>query len=416
MRAWREPLVAIITCVSLAITTQADDKWTQFRGPKGQGQAPDADLPIKWNKDNIKWRTPIHDKGWSSPVIWGDQIWLTTASATGHKLYVLCIDFKTGKILKDMLLFDVKEPQKAIEKNSYASPTPVIEEGRVYVHFGAAGTACLDTKTGKKIWTREDLECNHWRGPASSPIIEGNRLFLIFDGYDKQYVIALDKRTGETLWRRDRSQDYDYRTDNGDRKKAYCTPAIFDIGGKRHLICPSAVATVAYDPETGKPRWTFRSGGMNASAVPAMRNGVVYLTNGMGMMYAVRPDPAKGNHVAEEVWTNRKGMSKAPSPLLIGNRLFVINDKTGVASWLNAETGEAIWSERVGGAYSASPLYAKGRIYVFSEFGKINVLAAKDKYEKLASMEDEEGYMASPAVVGNTMILRSKKALYRIER
>lgn len=393
----------------------AGENWAQFRGPGGLGVAPKADLPVTWTPDSAKWRTPIYGKGWSSPVVWGEQIWLTTATPEGTRLYAICVDLKTGKILHNILVFEIAEPQKAIEKNSYASPTPAIEEGRVYVHYGAHGTACLNTKTGEKIWTRQDLPCNHWRGPASSPIINGNHLFLQFDGYDLQYVVALDKRNGKTIWKRDRNDDFDYKTDNGDLKKGFGTPAIYEIGGRKHLICPAAVAAVAYAPETGKTLWTVRTGGMNASAVPLFHNGLVYLSNGMGKFLAVRPDPEKGKHEAKIVWTKSRTMSRAPSQILLGNRIYMAADQ-GFAICMEASSGKILWQERIGGRYFASPLYANGNIYCFGELGKVVVVAAKDKYRKLASFDMGEGFMASPAVVGNTMILRTKKALYRIEK
>lgn len=407
---FRSLLLLALICTPAAYTGE----WTQFRGPHGQGKALTADLPIKWNKDSVKWRLPIEGKAWSSPVVLDGQIWITNAPPSGHKLYAMCVDFKTGKVLKNILVFEIPNPQKAIEKNSYATPTPVVEKGRVYVHFGAHGTACLDSKTGKKIWTRQDLECNHWRGPGSSPIIDGDLIFMCFDGYDYQYVIALNKNTGKTVWKRDRNDDFDYGTDNGDLKKGFGTPALLTIDGKKHLVCPAAVATVAYAPETGKTLWTVRTGGMNASAIPQYQKGIVYLSNGMGKLYAVKPDTSKSKHEAEVVWMKGRGMAKAPSLVLHENRLFAVSDR-GVATMMAADTGKIIWQERVGGAYSASPLLANGRIYCFDEKGKVTVLSATtDKYKKLSSFDMEEGFMASPAVVDGSLIIRTKKALYRV--
>ncbi len=406
--------IRVALFLSLILSTAHAD-WTQFRGPNGLGQAPDADLPINGSKETAKWRTPLEGKAWSSPVILDGQIWVTNAPESGKKLYAVCLDFKTGKVLKNILVFDIPKPQKAIWKNSYATPTPVLEKGRVYISFGVHGTACLDTKTGEKIWARQDIQCNHWRGPGSSPIIHKDHLFLCFDGYDKQFVIALNKNTGKTVWRRDRNDDFDYRTTNGDLKKAFGTPALLTIGEKKHLVCPAAVATVAYDPETGKTLWTVRTEGMNAAGIPQFRKGLVYLTNGMGRLLAVKPDPSKGKHEATIKWVNRRGMPKAPSLLLLGDRIFGVSEK-GVASWMYAESGRIVWQDRIGGGCSASPLYAKGRIYCFDEKGKVVVYAAQDEMKKLASFDMGEGFMASPAVEGNVMILRTKKAIYRIER
>jgi outer membrane protein assembly factor BamB len=207
--------------------------WPQFRGPGGQGVSLAKDLPLHWDeKTNVRWKTPIHGKAWSSPVIWGDQIWMTTATEDGHKLYAVCVDKETGHITFDLQVFDVAKPQFCHPFNSYASPTPAIEEGRVYVTFGAPGTACLDTKTGKVLWERRDFVCNHFRSAGSSPLLYGDKLFMHFDGSDYQYVVALDKNTGQTAWRTDRSIDFqDLGPDGkpkaqGDFRKAFSTPRI----------------------------------------------------------------------------------------------------------------------------------------------------------------------------------------------
>src|SRR5438105_3019886 len=197
-------LVTLLTAVA-----HCAENWPEFRGPTGDGHADATGLPIQWSESqNIKWKTAIHDKGWSSPVIWGNQIWLTTATEDGKQLFVLCVDRDTGKILHDIKLFDVAKPGFCPPTNSYASPTPVVEAGRVYVHFGTYGTACLDPTTGQTIWSRRDLPCDHWRAPGSSPILYGDLLYIHFDGFDQQYVVALEKSTGRTRWKRARDIDY----------------------------------------------------------------------------------------------------------------------------------------------------------------------------------------------------------------
>jgi len=188
---------------------RANDRWPQFRGPNGDGHSDSNGLPLNWSEtENVKWKAAIHGKGWSSPVVWGDQVWLTTATEDGHELFVVCVDRDSGNILRDQKIFEVEKPQFCHAFNSYASPTPVIEEGRVYVSFGSPGTACLDTKTGKVLWERHDFICNHYRGAGSSPILYGDLLIINFDGSDHQFVVALDKQTGKTVWRRERSIDF----------------------------------------------------------------------------------------------------------------------------------------------------------------------------------------------------------------
>src|SRR3954463_13503270 len=267
--------------LALVWGAQAGQNWPQFRGPDGDGLSDAKDLPLTWTEEkNVKWKTPIHGKAWSSPVIWGSQVWLTTATADGKELSVLCVDRESGKILRDQKLFDVEKPQFCIPFNSYASPTPVIEEGRIYVTFGSPGTACLDTKTGKVLWQRTDLICNHYRGAGSSPIRWGNLLIMNFDGSDLQYIIALDTETGKTVWKTNRSVDYKDLDDKGnvkmegDMRKAFATPQVATIAGKPVLFSSGAKAHYAYEPATGKEIWRFEEPAQHsASTRPVIENG-----------------------------------------------------------------------------------------------------------------------------------------------
>ena len=189
----------------------AEEQWWQFRGPQGNGHTLSEDLPLKWNEEtNVVWKVPIHDRGWSSPVVWDNQVWLTTATRKGSELYALCVRKDTGKLLHDLKLFEVKDAMAITSANTYATPTPVIEEGRVYLHYGTYGTACLDPETGKVLWERRDLNCDHEKGagPASSPTLVGDYFVVHVDGRDHQYVIALNKKDGTTAWKTDRSLDY----------------------------------------------------------------------------------------------------------------------------------------------------------------------------------------------------------------
>ena len=409
-------IAAALLVVVFASSVWADKNWPEFRGPRGNGASDSTGLPLTWSAtQNIRWKTDIRGKAWSSPVVWGDQIWVTTAPKDGKELFALGLDATTGKVEKDIKIFSIEKPQYCIEKNSYASPTPVLEEGRLYVHFGAHGTACLDTKSGEILWTRQDLECNHHRGPASSPVLWGDLLILTFVGFDVQYLVALDKKTGKNVWKTDRNLTY--KSSDGDIKKAYSTPAIIEVGGKPLLVSPSAEASVAYNPVDGKEVWRVRSGGMNASSRPLFGNGLVYMSapDGGFQMFAVKPDGSgdvTGTHVA---WKQAKGIPKHASHVLVGELLFMAADG-GLISCLNAMTGESLFQERVGGGgYSASPLYADGRIYFFSEDGKTPVIAASKEFKLLATNELPDGFMASPAVTGKALVLRTKTALYRVE-
>jgi outer membrane protein assembly factor BamB len=405
--------LCVLALLLSAALVRAGDNWPQFRGPAGTGISDSRGVPTHWSeKENIRWKVAIHDKGWASPVVWGDQVWLTTADKDGHKFYVLCIDRKSGKIVHDLKLFTVDKPDFCIPFNSYASPSPVIEEGRVYVHFGTYGTACLDTKTAKVLWERRDLKCNHWRGPGSSPIVYGKWLFLTFDGYDVQFVAALDKATGKTVWKKDRT--IKYSSDDGDIKKGYSTPAILKVDGKPQLVSPAAEATIAYDPATGDELWRVIHGGMNEATVPLFGHGLIYLTSGHTTNLLAVRQAGKGDVTKSGVaWTAKSGVPTRPSPLLIGAHLFFVSD-TGLASCLNAKTGKQLWQERLGGAFSSSPVCAGGHIYFADQDGKTHVVAASPTYKKVAVNQLDAGCMASPAIAGDTLFLRTKTHLYCI--
>ena len=400
-------------CITLAIVPSAFGNWPEFRGPHGNGRADRANLPVAIDQSVVKWKTPIHGRGWSSPVIWDSQIWLTTATEDGTKMSVVCVDRKTGQVIHDKVLLENKTPAFCHPMNSYATPTPVVQAGRVYIHFGSYMTACLDTSSADVIWQRADLECDHHRGPASSPILHDGKLFVAYDGYDVQYVVALDAKTGDTIWKKDR--EIDYGTNDGDRMKAYCTANVIDVGGAKQLVYPSAVATVAYAPGNGETLWTVYHEGMNASARPLYGEGLVFITNGMGAMVAVRPDgkgDVTGTHIA---WSSRKGVAKKSSQLLIDGVLYM-NSDDGVISARDPKTGEIFWQKRAGGSFAASPIFAGGRIYAFNIEGEIFTFAPGDQYQQLAKTSLGDGFMASPAVVDDDLILRSKSHLYLISR
>jgi outer membrane protein assembly factor BamB len=417
-----------VVLAMLTVSAAADDAyWNQYRGPHEDGSTTITDLPVTFSEGSpeIRWKTPVPGRAWSSPVIWDQQIWLTNAPEIqnpleGEKLEkpivlsAVCVDFASGKIIHDLPVFDVETPQFTHATNSYGSCTPYVEEGRVYVHFGAYGTACLDTKTGRKLWERRDFPCNHFRGPASSPIVYGDLLYLTFDGFDQQYFVALNKLTGETVWKRDR--DVDYGTTDGDAKKGYSTPRLITVDGRDLLISPFASHTIAYDPKTGEPIWSITHGGMNAAARPLYGNGLLYLnaSDGPDPLLAVRPE-GTGDITDHIVWRSNKSTPRRSSQLLVGDLLFLMND-SGVASCLDAQKGSVIWTKRVGGEYWASPLLANGLIYCLSQSGEIPVFKAEREFEMVAENKLDDGFIASPAVAGHSLILRSKTHLYRIER
>jgi outer membrane protein assembly factor BamB len=407
--------LSVLTAVLFAATSvSADDTWPQFRGPNGDGHASSKKLPVKFSEtQNVKWKTPIHGKAWSSPVVWKNQIWLTTATEDGKKMSAVGVDAETGKIVHDLVIFENANPEFCHPTNSYASPTPVIEDGRLYAHFGTYGTACVDTNSGKILWKNQEWHCDHFRGPAASPVLYENLLFAAFDGVDVQFVVALDKKTGKTLWKQDRN--INYGTDNGDHKKAYSTAQVITVEGKPQLVSPAASETIAYNPANGEEIWKIKHGGMNAACRPLFELGMVYISAGDGgdSLVAVRADGEGDVTKSHVVWKSGKTVPKRSSQLIVGDLFFMAND-SGVISCLDAKTGEVHWQERLEGEYWASPLYANGRIYFLTKEGKANVIAARPVFELLAENKLDGGFNASPAVVGDDLLLRSFTHLYRI--
>ena len=400
------------------------ENWPQFRGPDGTGRSDARGLPLRWSEtQNVIWKTAIHDRGWSSPVIYGKQIWLTSASKEGRELFVLCVDRDTGKIIRDWKLFEVAQPQFVHPFNTPASPTPVIEEGRVYITFGAAGTASIDTKTFQVLWQRRDIECNHFRGAGSSPILFQNLLLMHFDGSDHQFVMALDKRTGKTVWQTKRSIDFQDLDENGkpaadgDLRKAFSTPHVERINGRWEMISLGAKAAYSYDPLTGRELWRVEERGQHsASTRPVIGHGMIFFPTGFsaGQLFAVRTGGEGLIADTHVVWKVKRGVPNKPSILLVDDVIYMIGD-TGIATSIDAKTGEQVWQQRIGGQYSASPLYADGRLWFFSEDGKTTVLKPGRVFEQVGENRLDEGFMASPAIAGKALYLRTRTHLYRIE-
>ncbi len=409
-------IASFVASLLLLSTLAFADNWAEFRGPDGDGYGNAANLPATFSDtENVTWKTPIKGKGWSSPVVWGNEVWMTTATEDGTSLSAVRVDLKSGNVTHERRVFFVKKPQYINPFNSYASPTPVVEEGRVYVHFGAHGTAAIDTGSGKVLWTRQDLPCDHFRGPGSSPILFENLLILTFDGFDLQYVAALDKNTGDTVWKTNRN--IDYGTDDGDFMKAYSTPRVISVNGQPQLISPSAGATISYDPRTGKEIWRVKSGGMNAATRPLWAYGMIYSTtaNSGFQLFAVRPD-GQGDVTKSHVsWKQAKSIPTRPSPILVDDLIYMVND-AGIFSCVEAQTGRQVWVNRVGGNYTSSPVYGDGKLYFFSQDGDCPVLEPGREFKLLAKNKLEDGCMASPAIADNALLVRTRTHLYRIEK
>ena len=414
----RSPAAVCAALAVLACAAGAEDRWTEFRGPSGTGHSASTGLPREWSETrNVAWKTRIHGRGWSSPVVLGKQVWLTTATPEGHELSVLALDRDDGRVLFDVKVFHVDRPEDTRQYNSFASPTPVIEAGRVYVHFGSYGTAALDSRTGKVLWERRDLPCNHWRGPASSPILYDDLLIVHFDGFDVQYAVALDKKTGRTVWRADRT--HDFGTDDGDQKKGFATPVVIQVSGRAQLISPAAKAVLSLDPLTGRELWRVRYPQHSAAARPLFAHGLVYVASGRGKaeLLAIRPDGQGDVTETHVAWRAIRGIGASPSPVLVGEYIYSVTDKAGVVTCLDAKTGAEVWQRRVGGgAHSASPLFADGALYFFGEDGSAVALEPGPESRELGrGALGEGGVMATPAIAGQAIFLRTESHLYRLE-
>ena len=410
---WLGVLTAVVASCSAVPGIAAD--WDQFRGPSGNGRA-ESDLPVAWSEaEGVVWKVPLAGKAWSSPVVCDGVVWMTSATEDGTRLSVVALDAASGRVLHDLTIFEIAEPAFCHAFNSYASPTPVCADGKLWVHYGSAGTACLDTATAEVLWTRQDLPCDHHRGAGSSPILVDGRLILTFDGFDRQYVAALDAATGETVWQTDR--DIDYGTDDGDMKKAYSTPAVVEHAGRTQVVSPSAVATIAYDPATGSELWRVIHGGFNAACKPLYADGLVVICIQRGdALLAVRPDGTGDITGTQVVWRAGKAAPTRPSQCVVGESLFMVSD-TGIFSCLDLATGEPRWVERRSGRYSASLIEASGRLYAFDEDGGSVVFAADPEgFSLLGENRLDDGCMASPAVVDDDLIVRTKTHCYRIGR
>src|SRR5512137_300036 len=294
MRDGRMKAFLLRALMLLALSTvfaPAQENWPEFRGPDRNGYAAARKLPLAWSEtNNVVWKTAIHDLGWSSPVVWGDQIWVTTATQDGKQLFAVCVNSRTGQVVHDVKVFDTQAPEHVASVNSYASPTSAIEAGRVYVHYGTYGTACLDTRDGRILWSRRDLNCDHHEGPGASLLVDKDGLYFAVDGRDVQYVVALDKSTGRTLWKTDRSVDYSPFPSNC--RKAFCTPILIEAAGRRQLFSPAAKAMFAYDPQTGAELWKARYDGWSVVPRPLFGHGLLYVITDFErpQLWAVRPD------------------------------------------------------------------------------------------------------------------------------
>src|SRR5580692_1472023 len=396
------PLLFVLT----AFAVSAED-WPEFRGPTAQGHSTERGLPLEWSESrNVMWKTRVPGLGWSSPVVAGGRVWVTTVvKERGGSLRALAFDVDTGREVVNVEVFRTRSADATNPKNSRASPTPIVEGDRVYVHFGADGTAALTT-SGETVWKlRFPYESQH--GSGGSPVLYGDLLIFSADGSDAAFVIALEKQTGKVRWKTSRRQPSD---------QAYSTPLVIRVGDRDEVVSVGAFRAAAYDPQSGKEIWRVGYGdGFSNVPRPVYGHGLVYIATGFQQptLIAVRPDGTGDVTRTHVAWTLHRGAPLTPSPLLVGDELYIVNDG-GIASCLDATTGETRWQQRLDGNFSASPVFADGRIYFLSEEGVTTVILPGKEFRKLATNQVDGATLASMAVSAGSIFIRSDTHLYRI--
>lgn len=393
--------------------------WPAYRGPAGQGVSDAKNVPTEWSTEkNVVWKTEIPGRGWSSPLLIDGKIVLTTAMEETvndlHDLKVLMLDAVTGDIvwLKTVLHATIAEGEDRHPKNSLASPTPAIDEGVIYAHFGHMGTVALDFDTGEVLWKRK-ISYTAKNGAGGSPVVVGDLLVFTTDSVEEPVVTALFKDTGKIAWRTTRSHQVQNNFSHG-------TPLVIENHGRMEIISPGSGMVGAYRPEDGKELWLVRYPmGFSMSTRPILVDGVLYMGTGFSRpsLYAIRVDGATGDLTDTHVkWMYRKSMPKTPSPNFVNGNVITLEDGGRLQS-LDSETGELRWMEPLKGKFSASPVQVGDLLYCVSEEGLCCVIRVRDDgCEIISEIEMGEETLASPAIVDNTIYLRTRHHLWKIAR
>ena len=402
----------------------AAENWPRFRGPSGQGISTETDPPLTWSRDrNVKWKTEIPGLGWSSPIVWGDRVFLTATSPDGVQCNVICVGAGDGKVLWDRQVFEQK-PTRKEGKNSYATPTPTTDGKHVFAVFSSGGVVSVDFD-GNVAWINLDQHFYSRHGLAASPLLWGDLLIMPADGsttelgvdekigwqkpWDKAYILAFDKETGKVRWRATR----------GLSRQAHVTPRVVDVGGKPVLISPAGDVVQGFDPATGERLWSAHSQGEGVVPSFVIGDGMIFTSSGFEAetIRAFRLDDDMHGEVTQShlAWEQKKAVPIMPSFLYHDGLLFTVKE-SGIAQCLEAKTGQIVWHERLEGTYSASPVFAEGRIYILSEQGETTVFEAAREYKELARNPLEGPCQASPAVSSNNIFIRSEHNLFCISK
>jgi outer membrane protein assembly factor BamB len=421
--SYRLPFLLSICCaaeIAVAQTASAEN-WPRWRGPRGNAVTAATGLPVEWGvKKNVRWKTALPGEGSSSPVVFGERIFLTSAEDDGTKRIVRCLDRHTGRIVWTKSIGD-KNPEPTSALTGHAAATPVTDGKRVIAFFGNAGAVCYDF-AGKRLWRRSLGEFESELGFASSPVLVGDRVILVcdhdgdrFSTFDS-FLIALDAQTGKTAWKTQRRGLF----------RSWSTPIVVVAGagpmgspagrkaGRKELLVCGQDALRAYDPDTGRELWKVTGLTGWVTPTPVFAEGLILLTCGKtGPVLAVRPGGTGDVTKSHVVWKHERQGPYVCSPVCYGGLLYVHNE-AGLLSCYEARTGTLVYRKRLGGRFYASSIAGDGRVYISNDAGRTHVIRAGRRFEVLARNELKEEILASPAVAGNDLLLRTRKHLYCI--
>jgi outer membrane protein assembly factor BamB len=413
----RRALIGTFAAI-LACSVAAAEDWPQFRGPTGQGLSTATGLPAEWDTTrNVTWKVPVPGKAWSSPVVYQDRVYLTTAvpvdggDKADQSLRALCLDAASGTLRWQTEVFRqfAAQTDRIHGKNSHASPTPIVDGRNLYLHFGTNGTACLDLR-GNVIWRNQELKYTPVHGSGGSPALVAGVLVISCDGAAEPFVVALDQRTGRIRWRRERPPS---------EGKQFCfsTPAVIEVDGQTQVVSAGPNCVLSYDPRDGREIWRVGYEGYSVVPRPVFGHGLVFVCTGYDRpsLLAIRPDGRGDVTATHVVWRADRAVALNPSLLLVDRELYMVSDN-GIATCFDAPSGTVRWQQRLGGNFSASPVYADGKVYFQSEEGDGIVIRAGTAYEELARNPLGERTLASYAVADGAIFLRSQQHLYRIEQ
>ena len=403
---------ALVICVSffglLPATFSLAENWPEWRGPQRNGVSSETNLPLEWSAEkNIRWKAPLPGQGVSSPVIWGERIYMTAAEGPNQsELIVLCLSLKDGGELWRLRLWGTAPTLRHATKSGMATPTPITDGRHVYAFFGTGDVFCIDAG-GNLVWQRsladEYGQFENRFGHTSSPAILGDLLFLQCDHYGDSYLLAIDKRTGENRWKRDRPGVW----------HSWSSPQLVnDAAGNSELVVCAAERIDAFQPLTGEPLWT--AGGLQRECIPTpvTGHGLIFAVSGpKGAALAIRPGSRGDVSDSHVVWRSKRGSPYVPSAILVGDQYYLVDD-AGIATCLDAHSGELVWQKRLRGAFTASPIAGDGKIYFTSDDGETTVIqAGADSLIELAKNPLGEPVYSSGAISQGCLFFRTPKHL-----